>query len=256
MKVALLISTYNWPEALRVIFDSLLNQSKIPDEILIADDGSSESTREVIDQFRERIAIPVKHIWQPDEGFRKARILNSAIAQCDSDYIIQIDGDCIMPRHFIADHIGLAAPDMYLYGKRIHIRRRYVDKVLQDSRIRFHIFSNRIYKKSRTIRIKWLAHICSSTNHEFSYRFRGCNFSFWKEDFVKVGGYNEEFEGWGHEDSELAIRLHHYGISGRRISFAGAVFHLDHPRLSREFSARNKAIQERTILNGDRKKEL
>lgn len=105
MKTALLISTYNWKEALSLVLDSIKIQSQLPDEVLIADDGSDDATKQVIDEFRQTFKIPVKHVWQEDLGFRKSMILNKTIAQAEADYIIQIDGDCIMHKDFIKDHI-------------------------------------------------------------------------------------------------------------------------------------------------------
>ena len=78
MKTTLIISTYNWPEALKLVFESVLRQSILVDEIIIADDGSTETTRFLIDDYRDLFDIPIKHIWQDDLGFRKTIILNKA----------------------------------------------------------------------------------------------------------------------------------------------------------------------------------
>src|SRR6478735_11914615 len=121
MKISLLISTYNWPEALLLVLKSALSQSVLPCEILIADDGSKEETRQIIEQFQENSLIPIRHIWQEDIGFRKSKILNKAIAQTTADYIVQIDGDCIIHKDFISDHISAAQNGFYLYGSRVNI---------------------------------------------------------------------------------------------------------------------------------------
>ncbi len=110
MKTSLLISTYNWPQALELILKSALNQTEMPDEILIADDGSTEETKELIENFKTKSTVPINHIWHEDKGFRKAIILNRAIAAAIGEYIIQIDGDCIMHRNFVKDHKEMAAP--------------------------------------------------------------------------------------------------------------------------------------------------
>src|SRR5690606_27221684 len=130
MKTALLISTYNWKEALDLVLKSVSVQSKLPDEIIIADDGSTQETVEIINQYQSIITVPTKHIWQEDSGFRKAEILNKSIAQTHSDYIIQIDGDCILHPKFIEDHIKNSAKDVYLYGSRVNILPDYVKEVL------------------------------------------------------------------------------------------------------------------------------
>src|SRR5690554_2052679 len=107
MKPSLLISIYNWPEALELVLMSVENQSVGPRELLIADDGSSEKTKQLIDAFAKKSQIPIKHFWHEDKGFRKSKILNKAVAGSTSDYIIQTDGDCIMHKDFVKDHLQM-----------------------------------------------------------------------------------------------------------------------------------------------------
>ena len=108
MLVSLLISTYNWKEALSLCLYSAFAQTVKPAEILIADDGSREDTRQLIDEMRAKTDIPIVHVWHEDKGFRLSAIRNRSIEKAKGDYIIQIDGDIILDRHFIADHLELA----------------------------------------------------------------------------------------------------------------------------------------------------
>ena len=142
MKTALLISTYNWPKALELVLKSVQEQTELPDEILISDDGSTQATKELIDVFSKKINATVKHFWQEDKGFRKAKILNKAIAGTNADYIIQVDGDCILDKHFVRDHITNAQSNVYLYGSRVNILPNFVET----------IFLNKKILKSRTCR--------------------------------------------------------------------------------------------------------
>src|SRR5690606_36898742 len=121
LRTSLLISTYNWPEALELVFNSLSAQTQMPDEILVADDGSGKETTNLIENFRVETNIPLKHIWHEDEGFRRTFILNKAIAASESDYIIQIDGDCIMHKNFVEDHIKSTSENTFLFGSRVNI---------------------------------------------------------------------------------------------------------------------------------------
>src|SRR6187402_301013 len=121
MKTALLIATYNWPQALHLVLKSAMAQSVLPDEILIADDGSKEETKELIAQFQKDSPIPIRHFWQEDKGFRKSKILNKSVADSTSQYIIQVDGDCIMHPKFVEDHKNAAEKGVYLYGSRVNI---------------------------------------------------------------------------------------------------------------------------------------
>jgi len=247
MKSALLISTYNWPEALDLILKSVLNQTRLPDEILIADDGSTEKTRELIRRFKKENNIVLRHIWQEDIGFRKSKILNKAIAQTTADYIIQIDGDCIIHKNFISDHIVFAKKGFYLYGSRVNILPHKVSEVFENKIINFNFFSKEIKNRTRNLRISALSCLYK-THFQISNKFRGCNVSFWKNDLIAINGYNEDFEGWGREDSDLVIRLGNNGIGAKRLRYAGIVYHIFHKsNFSKTKWDFNDRIQKETI---------
>lgn len=119
MKLSLIISTYNSPEALRVTLESVLRQAIYPREIIIADDGSDESTATVIKEFTSKSPVPLRHVWHENRGFRLAAIRNRAIAAATGDYIVQIDGDIILDPFFIADHIDSARNGHFVCGSRV-----------------------------------------------------------------------------------------------------------------------------------------
>ena len=246
MKTALLISTYNWPEALRSVLNSILIQSQLPDEIIIADDGSGAETKAIIEEFSSKCRVPVKHVWQEDKGFRKSAIFNKAVAGTKTDYIIQIDGDCILHPHFIKDHLARAEKGVFLFGSRVNIKPSAVIDVLEMDQARFSVLSDAIKNKSRNLRIPLVQKLYKPTS-KFSGKTRGCNLSYWRSDFIGVNGYDEIMEGWGREDSEYVIRLLNYGVKGQRLRYGGIVYHIYHPEKSREFLERNNEIQERTL---------
>jgi glycosyltransferase involved in cell wall biosynthesis len=248
MKTAVLISTYNWKEALNLLFESIKKQTRLPNELLIADDGSQEDTRQLVGKFAKEMAVPLKHIWHEDKGFRKSAILNKAIAQTDADYIIQLDGDCIPERHFVEDHILNARADTYLYGARVNILPQYVEKVFDRQIIDFNCFSREIKNRTRAVRLKVLADLYKPHN-EISRKMRGCNLSFWRKDFVSINGYNEDMEGWGREDSEMVCRLHNNDVQAKRLRYCGLVFHIYHPEASRENFKDNDKIEKMTRSN-------
>lgn len=248
MKTALLISTYNWPEALELVLKSTLNQTIYPDEILIADDGSNEKTKELIDSFSKDNKLVVQHVWQEDIGFRKSKILNKAIAQTTADYIIQIDGDCIIHKNFIADHIVSAQKGYYLYGSRVNILPKKVAVVFEKKITEFNFFSKEIKNRTRSLPIPILSRLYKS-HYDISDKFRGCNVSFWKKDVIDINGYNEDFEGWGREDSDLVIRMGNNGIGAKRLRYAGIVYHIFHKSNSKNNLELNDKIQKATIKN-------
>ena len=124
-KTSLIISTYNWPEALDLCLQSSLHQVIPPDEILIADDGSDERTAKLVAQYADTAPIPIIHVWHEDNGFRLGSIRNKAIARASGDYIIQIDGDVILPPRFIQDHLSVAHPRRFVSGSRVLLGAEY-----------------------------------------------------------------------------------------------------------------------------------
>ena len=246
MKTALLIATYNWPQALNLVLKSAMVQSVLPDEILIADDGSAAETKELIEQFQQESPIPIRHFWQEDKGFRKSKILNKSVADSTSQYIIQVDGDCIMHPKFVEDHKNAAEKRVYLYGSRVNILPEAVAVVFNKQLTNFNMFSKEIKNKTRTLHIPFFSNLYQS--HEgISKKFRGCNVSFWREDFIAINGYNEDYEGWGREDSDLVIRMGNNGVKAKRLRYAGIVYHLHHKINSKENFELNDRMQNEVI---------
>ncbi|WP_037349017.1 glycosyltransferase family 2 protein [Sediminibacter sp. Hel_I_10] len=227
LKASLIISTYNWKEALELVLKSVLNQKVMPSEIIIADDGSSAETKLLIDQFKTRLKIPLHHVWQEDKGFRKSMILNKAIAKACGEYIIQIDGDCIVHPSFIEDHLRYAIKGTYLSGSRVSINKDALKSIFSKQKVTYHFLSKGLKKRGRALHLPFLSRFYKASI-EFNLRNRGCNMSYAREDFISVNGYNEDFEGWGREDSELGRRFHNYGLMNRRLKNIAIVYHIYH----------------------------
>lgn len=246
MKTSLIIATYNWHEALNLVLKSVLLQSKFPDEIIIADDGSDLKTSTLIKSYIDKFSIPLTHMWHEDKGFRKSIILNKAIAKAKGDYIIQIDGDCIIHKHFIKDHITKSQQNCYLYGSRVNIQKNQLDTLYKYKKINFHPLSKGIKKRGRALRLTTISNLYKP--HSFlSNKYRGCNTSFFKKDFILINGYNEHFIGWGKEDSELALRFHNIGIQAKRLKHAGILYHIWHIESSKKNLEKNINIENESI---------
>ncbi|MCI6279232.1 MAG: glycosyltransferase family 2 protein [Bacteroidales bacterium] len=236
MKTTLLIATYNWPEALKLVLESVFRQTVLPDEIVIADDGSGPETKALIDAMRNRSPIPITHVWHEDDGFRLTVIRNKAVAASKGDYILQIDGDCILPTHYVEDHINMAKPGYYAGGKRIRIKEEWTKKTFERGKLYLPYFGSLfqpkgIKKFARLHRIPFLMKPYSWLRSRSKRPHRGiigCSMDFWKEDFIKVNGYDETFIGWGHEDAELLARLYSSGLKKCVIHLGGFVYHLEH----------------------------
>lgn len=247
LNVSLIISTYNWPGALNLCLQSVLHQSVLPNEIIIADDGSKEETRELINSFKEICKIPLIHVWHEDKGFRKTMIMNEAFTKVSYPYIVQIDGDIILHKDFIKDHIRFAQSKSFVSGSRVIIDEKLTKKLIQKKQWKFSIFTNGLRNRLNGIRIPFLSKFQEHYRQNDIIYVRGCNMAFWKEDLLKVNGYDEEITGWGREDNELAARLINTGICKRVIKFSAIAFHLHHNLRSRDSVDQNDVILNKTL---------
>lgn len=258
-KSSLIISTYNWPEALTLCLKSVLQQTCPPDEIIIADDGSSDETKELIDSFKKLTSIPIQHVWHEDLGFRLACIRNKSFAKSMGDYIIQIDGDIILHKDFIKDHLLLARPGYLLQGSRVMLGPNYSRELLNKSSASVNIFHVDIKRRENGFRLLPLTqYLLNRYRNRYPIYFaRGANMSFWKKDLLAVNGYDEMFKGWGHEDSDLTLRLMNHGVKKSTIKFAAVAYHIYHnERKSSETEQKNKLILEQTLLSNTTWTEL
>jgi len=228
MKIAVIVSTFNWPEALQLVLTSLLQQTILPDEIIIADDGSDEATRHTINLFRKKFPIPVRHFWQTRNGFQKTLIVNKAVAATRCDYIIQIDGDIIAHPHFVEDHMDAAEKGFYVRGSRTLLDKYTTLEFLHQNRSRkIFPFSSGIKNRLNSIHHRSLSQMFIKYKRE-SGNVHGCNLAYWRKDFVAANGYDNRFKGWGHEDIELAARLVNAGVLQKKIKFTAVCYKLPH----------------------------
>lgn len=247
---SLIISTYNWLPALTLCLKSCLTQSVMPDEIIIADDGSREETGNYIAKFAEQTTIPVKHIWQPDDGFQLAKIRNKAIAVSSGEYIIQIDGDLILHKDFVKDHLSFKKKNSFVTGSRMLLSRETTEAAFSSSdwSVTRIVAGNKNFFNS--VRLPFLHDFLSQrykSKGRFLYYVKGCNMAFWKEDLLTINGYSEDFIGWGREDSDVAVRLMNMGIQKRFLKFGAICYHLYHNEADRNMEEKNIAMMNDTI---------
>jgi glycosyltransferase involved in cell wall biosynthesis len=249
---SLVIGTYNWPAALELCIKSALMQKTLPGEILIADDGSGPETRQLIQSLQNKAAIPIRHIWQEDTGFRLAHIRNKAIAAATGDYIIQVDGDIIMHPWFMDDHLRFAKKNSFVRASRIYLDAALTKELMSSKDIRINIFNKGVSNFFSAVRIPLLwplfAHNYKKKGAEL-YEIHGCNMAFWKCDALEINGYNEEFMGWGPEDKEFVARLLNAGKAKRFLKAGAIAFHLDHPVNAKPNIDNNERLLKQTILS-------
>lgn len=249
MKASLIITTYNNPIALNKVSHSVLNQTRQPDEVIIADDGSDGDTIHAVERFSAAASFPVFHVKQEHEGFRAAKIRNEAIKRSSGDYIILLDGDCITNRHFVSDHIFLAEKGYFIQGKRVHVNMNAVEQFdcrHADSKYALvtMAFSRRISNVHHIVRLPFLPAV---RNRKLK-GIKSCNMSFFRKDILAVNGFNEDFVKWGNEDSELAFRFFRYGLKKKVHPFMAICFHLWHST-NKTFSDETQKLLAATIAS-------
>lgn len=250
LRNTLIVTTFNWPAALDLTLKSVARQSLAPDEIIVADDGSGPETAQVVERWKGRLGAPVHHLWQPHEGFRLARSRNRAIAAASGDYLIIVDGDMVLHRHFVADHLSAARPGSFIQGVRLLTETETAQRMLAEGSLDLHVFSRGIRRRRHAVRNLALSRLLFWKRTGQS-AIRGCNQAYWKSDLLHVNGFNEAFVGWGREDNEIAARLYNVGIRRRNLKFQALAIHLHHPPRQPRGVNPNDAILRQAIERGE-----
>lgn len=237
IKASVIVSTYNSPQWLQKVFWGLGAQSLRTFEVIIADDGSSEETRNLVETYRQKLDFPVAHVWHEDAGFRKCRILNQAILAARAEYLIFTDGDCVPRKDFVAAHIRHAKPRTFLSGTYCKLPMPTSlmlseQDIVSGKAFEEHWLRENDYEGARRHRAKlkaaaWGVDGMLNRISPSTARFNGNNSSCWRSDAIAVGGFDERM-GYGSEDHEFGYRLVNAGIRARHIRYSAVCLHLDH----------------------------
>lgn len=254
--ISILLATYNWPQALKLCLESLATQTDHHFEIIIADDGSTESTKQIIDAFQSMHSISITHLWQEDQGFRKTKILNQAIEAAKGDYLIFLDGDCLVQPDFVARHRELAQKGFLVTGSRVLLNEKLTQELLATSRWDFKLFISKLleYRLNGGINKYWPLKIKLGNGSWRDYkkfvwrRIKGCNMACWKTDAQAIDGFDETMTGWGHEDADFVFRLQRYHIKRKSGSWSTEVLHLFHQIHDQSNAAENARRVREKIL--------
>lgn len=251
--VSLIVTTYQRPDALAAVLSSALAQIEYPDELLVADDGSTDHTLAAIADAAQRAPFPLRHLWHRHEGFRLTRTRNMAIAAANSDYLVFVDGDMLLHPAFVADHRRFARRGHFTQGVRVlldsHSTAERLANMERSNATRMPQF---LGPGLGALRRLYAIHspALASMNRRIAnslIAIKGCNQAFWRDDLIATNGFNEAIVGWGPEDKELCARLGFLGIRRQTLLFGGIAFHLDHPPAARERREANNAVFAATL---------
>jgi len=252
MRISVIFTTYNSPRWLEKVIWGYQYQQFQDFEIIIADDGSTADTKQVIDRLRVETGLDLRHVWHEDKGFRKCRILNKAIAQAKNEYVVFTDGDCIPRNDFLAEHASHAEQGYFLSGSYFKLPMSTSEAITREDVESGRCFDldwlksqglkpGRKHRKLRTSKTaaRWLNRLTPTRCN-----LKGSNASAWLNDVLRVNGFDERMQ-WGGLDRELGVRLRNAGIKPRHVRYNAICVHLDHARgyADPKLVAKNRALR-------------
>lgn len=264
--ISVIVTTYNRPDALSAVLHALLDQTDSCFEIIIADDGSGEPTRQAIRTLQQSLTARAPnapkrlvHAWQPDNGFRASAARNLAVFAAQGDYLIFLDGDCIPRPGFVARHRLLAEAGFMVSGSRVLLSEKFTHTLLTGKEpvpVHMQSMGYWLIQRLRGHTNKFLPLFQCPDSRLRHYRsvkwnrIKSCNLAVWRSDYAVVNGFDESFIGWGHEDADLVLRLARHGVRRKGGAFSTEVFHLWHRENTRMTESENRKRVEERMKSG------
>ena len=245
--ISVIVTTYKREDALAAVLRSLARQTDTNFEVIVADDGSGPATAELVATWKAKVGHRVDHVWHEDKGFRAGEIRNRAVLASRGDYVVFLDGDCIVRPDFVAQHRKLAEPGAFVTGNRILLSPGLTERVLREGlepeRWSFTRFLAERFRGGVN-RLSALLHLPLGPLRRLRAKewkgARSCNLAIWRRDLDTVDGFDADYAGWGKEDSDLIVRLLHAGVMRKDGNFATGVVHLWHKEADRSALGENE----------------
>lgn len=255
MQLSVIITTYNAAAWLEKVMWGYEAQEFKDFELIIADDGSNDITRQLIETLQQHVSYPVRHVWHPDEGFRKCTILNKAITEAAADYLVISDGDCIPRKDFLTIHHHKKAKGYFLSGGYSKLPMLLSQAITKEDILEQRCFDlawlkqqglGSSFKNSKFTAKGWRASLLNAVTPTTA-SWNGHNSSAWKKDILDINGFDERMR-YGALDREMGERLMNNGIKGKQIRYSAICIHLDHSRgyKNEKDLADNQAIRDAT----------
>jgi GT2 family glycosyltransferase len=262
MRLSVLVTTYNRPDALRAVLRGLAAQDDPCFEVIVADDGSGSATAAMLRDLADEPCAPgmarLLHAWHPDDGFRASAARNMAVAASAGAYLVFLDGDCVPRPDYLSRHRRLAEPGFMVSGSRVLLSESLTARVLADGAAPVHAHGLGWWLAQRlrggTNKVLPLLRMPDGPLRHYRSvawrRIKSCNLAVWRGDFEAVDGFDECFVGWGHEDADLVLRLARHGVRRKGGAFATEVFHLWHRENARGAEPANRRRVEERMASG------
>jgi glycosyltransferase involved in cell wall biosynthesis len=246
------------PRHLELVCAALERQSLAEFEVLVCDDGSGAETRRVVEGFASRFRGRVEHVWQEHQGFRKCRMLNEALRRARGDVFVFLDGDCVPHRDFMRDHLARQEAGRYLAGRRVELGPDLSARLsVEDVRAGYFdwphpslvlsVFRGDTEYLNRTVRVPWEP-ARRLLGLDRVADLKGCNYSVSREAMAAINGFDEAYEGYGREDTDVEVRLQNLGLKIKSLKGLALQYHVWHPR--REFTPANEGLIARATATG------
>ena len=262
MKVSIIVAVYKDVEALELIFDSLVYQTYKNFEIIVAEDGESDIMKQFIESAKNRYNFDIIHTTQEDIGVRKSRSQNNGIKASTGEYLIFIDGDCILYSNFIQNHLALSGQKNIITGRRVNLGPNY-SKQLRDKKIdslwleknfikkylsiKYDAKNERHSEEGFIIKPNGFIYILIKKYRKKEFPMLGCNMSFYKQAMIEINGFDE---GLGNSamasDTDLSWRFKGFGYKIVSARFIANQFHLYHKRNPSDY---DRSLDEKMLKN-------
>jgi len=258
--VSLIIAVYKDTEALNVILNSLTTQTYENFEVIIAEDGEDANMRNFVKSWQDKANFDIIHTTQEDIGIRKSKSQNNAIRNSNGDYLIFIDGDCVLYSNFIKYHVELAQNGCFIGGRRVNLGPKY-SKLLREEKIsplelekKFLLQYIKIAKDSKeshteegfSFSLNSIIYKLFLKNRKKNLKLLGCNFGCFKKNMLKINGFDEELEDAAvAADTDIQWRLEAIGLKMKSCRFIANQFHLYHKR----DSSQERALPQKFLEN-------
>ncbi len=234
-RLSLIIPVYNNAHLLQKSVVALQGQTRVPDEILLADDGSSEDVPAAVSGALTSFSCPVRYVRQQHRGFRLAKSRNNAIRESTGDILVFIDQDMIYTSGYLAGFARHVCDGVFVVGAPVYLTETQSDRVTEDV-IRAQAFESVLTTRQRRAHRRQFVKESFYTlmrrylfDRTYRPKVRGCAFGVTRRDLLRVDGFDERYMGWGHEDDDLGQRLNRTGVAGRNVFWRNYALHLYHP---------------------------